>query len=273
MSLRVITVLLGTMVALIGAAALGIGGPAKADQVWYQSYERTSPTEVCTAQPGETSWQSTWGPDASWHPSWEMWANGGRGGWTCGRAITWARDTVSTTGSSTSPCASASDTFTIGDTGPGCGIVFYKDLTQPAGKQYMEAAPNTWSGGVSDPTLAWCSDTTNAVSTSTAIGTGSANTTAMLTDAAPFVACSSGAGFAARAYSGGGQHDWFLPSTDELNVLYGQKTLAGGFADNSYWSSSQYSVASGANYQLFANGDPGAMSKGAMNNVRPVRAF
>jgi hypothetical protein len=41
----------------------------------------------------------------------------------------------------------------------------------------------------------------------------------------------------ARAYSGGGYNDWYLPSKDELNKLYLNQVTIGGFADATYWSS------------------------------------
>ncbi|MEI7453648.1 MAG: hypothetical protein WCK04_05420, partial [Actinomycetes bacterium] len=87
---------------------------ASADQVQVQSYQRASQTEACVAQPGETPWQASWGTDSSWKPSWEQWANNGRGGWTCGRSITWAKDSSCATGG---PCV-------LGDIGPGGGLVF-----------------------------------------------------------------------------------------------------------------------------------------------------
>ena len=72
--------------ALVGANA------ASADSIQVQSYQRASQSSACTAQPGETPWQASWGSDSSWTPSWEQWANGGRGGWTCTRSITWAHE-------------------------------------------------------------------------------------------------------------------------------------------------------------------------------------
>jgi len=111
-------------------------------------------------------------------------------------------------------CANGRASCVLGDIGPGGGKVFYI-----AGGTRYEMAPNTWSGGVADPQAPWCSDTTNLVVTSLAIGAGEANTAAMLTNASPFVACTSGAGYQAPAYRGGGQSDWFLPSLFEAGAM------------------------------------------------------
>ena len=83
-------------------------------------------------------------------------------------------------------------TCVLGDTGPGGGKVFIvQTATAGAPWRYMEAAPNTWSGGSADPMITWCS-VTNAfvpnlltgnratVQTSTAIGAGFSNTQKML---------------------------------------------------------------------------------------------
>ena len=65
---------------------------------------------------------------------------------------------------------------------------------------------------------------------------------------------------------------WRLPTKDESNQLYLQKTVVGGFADNGYWSSTEYnsSLAWG---QYFANGNQGGGNKYATLPVRAVRAF
>jgi hypothetical protein len=229
---------------------------AVADSVWVQSYERTSQAQACVAQPGETPWQASWGSDSSWTPSWEQWANGGKGGWTCTRSITWARDSVART-------------YALGDIGPGGGLVFLIS----GGKTY-EMALNTWGANESTG-IAWCSnvssDITGAVGT--AVGTGSANTTAMQP-----AACATGAGVEARANPGGGFTDWFLPSKDELNAMYNYSLVTGfptatyGFASGLYWSSSQ-TFANQAWYQSFGNGSQGDVDKYSEWRVRPVRAF
>ena len=272
--------LLATLSVLVVVAGMLFGANvASADSVQYQSYQRASQTEACAAQPGETPWQASWGADSSWYPTWEQWANAGTGGWTCGRSITWARD-------------SATRTYALGDIGPGGGLVFLIS----GGLRY-EMAPKTW--GVNETTgIAWCSDTTSSITgaVGTAVGTGSANTTAMLA-----LPCTSGAGVSARAYRGGGLTDWFLPSKDELNAMcnysrnptapaapsvscYGSapgstqnSTFAAGTygfasAPPSYWSSSQ-NIASDAREQFLANGFAGLDLKSGTLRVRPVRAF
>ncbi len=77
---------------VIAAGALASADQASADSTQVQSYQRASQGAACIAQPDETPWRASWGDDPSWHPGWEQWANGGKGGWTCSRSITWAHD-------------------------------------------------------------------------------------------------------------------------------------------------------------------------------------
>ncbi len=163
----------------------------------------------------------------------------------------------------------AAYTCVVGNTGPGGGIVFYVNEANATGSRYMEAAPNTWSGGgrPPDPSMAWSGSTRSSVSTSLHIGTGSANTAAIIAkDATPNKAAT-----AVRAYTGGGV-SWFLPSADELNELYSQRNVVGGLGGDDYWSSSQASPTN-ANYQNFANGHTNYAPKNNTLNARPVRAF
>jgi hypothetical protein len=71
---------------------------------------------------------------------------------------------------------------------------------------------------------------------------------------------------------------WHLPTKDELNQLYLQKTVVGGFPDKYYWSSTEY--ASG--YAWFQTFDQGLQLNNWYNyypnkilalSVRAVRAF
>lgn len=172
----------------------------------------------------------------------------------------------------------------LGSTGPGGGKVFYISTTPNTAAtpwRYLEAAPNTWSGGVADPTIAWCSNTlthtkllTTGVapanrfdpSTGNAIGTGFRNTKMMQGD------CTFGAANMAAAYNGGGKSDWFLPSISELDTLKNQKAEVGGFVSDNYLSSSGYD--SGQAWRVdFNSGNQGGMNKGTPTYVRPIRAF
>ena len=104
--------------------------------------------------------------------------------------------------------------------------------------------------------------------TGIAIGTGQANTTAIVTI--------QGAGsYAAQLCNDltvGGYNDWFLPSKDELDKLYINKVAIGGFAGSHYWSSSEYS-AYYAWSQNFYYGNQNYNYKYLTGRVRAVRAF
>jgi len=106
----------------------------------------------------------------------------------------------------------------IGDTGPAGGKVFY--LTDASGLHGLEAAPVDQSAGIQ-----WGCYGTLVGGTGTAVGTGKANTAAIN------AACGTGtAAQLASSYSLNGFTDWYLPSKDELNLLFQQKSVVGGFA-------------------------------------------
>jgi hypothetical protein len=138
----------------------------------------------------------------------------------------------------------------------------------------------------------WSGNTSAAIgSTGTGIGTGYANTSAMIAQSGT----AGKAGTVARAFQGGGKTDWFLPSQDELNALCkwaandtvnvvcnnngsgGLSLTNGGFASWWYWSSSEGNL-SGSRIQSFRSdvnlGSQGTEGKSANYvHVRPVRAF
>ena len=170
-------------------------------------------------------------------------------------------------------------TCVLGDTGPGGGKVFYvQTATAAAPWRYMEAAANTWNGGSADPEIRWCDvngaflkslldgTTPSSTFTGAAKGTGARNTRAMVGT------CAGGAANMAASYNGGGKSDWFLPSKDELNQLYLARTTVGGFVEDYYWSSTEYSSYN-AWFQYFGDGSQGNFGKDTTFYVRPVRAF
>ena len=183
-------------------------------------------------------------------------------------------------------------TCAVGNTGPGGGTVFYvasSPFTSTGSAcntacKYLEAAPIGWvtaatpvgqvncgdSGtNTSDPMCSWSGNTTEAIgSTGTAIGTGYANTSAMIAQSSTV----GKAGTVARAFQGGGKTDWYLPSQDELSQMFIQKITIGGISPFIYWNSSEWN-AGGAWCQDLRSPGSYQIDKAMLYFVRPVRAF
>jgi PKD repeat protein len=104
--------------------------------------------------------------------------------------------------------------------------------------------------------------------TLTDIGAGQANTLKIVNG------CSD-AGTAARLCHDlvlNGYNDWFLPSLFELNLLYQQKTVVGGFTTGNYWSSFEYTATDAWDIN-FNSGYQSEDSKDNTYYVRAIRAF
>ncbi len=80
-----------------------------------------------------------------------------------------------------------------------------------------------------------------------------------------------------RDYKGGGYNDWYLPSKEQLNILYAQKAVVGGFSSQIYWSSTEYNNGpeSSVWVQDFETGEQHLDSKSDAANVhtRAIRSF
>ncbi len=76
----------------------------------------------------------------------------------------------------------------------------------------------------------------------------------------------------ASNYAGGGCAGWFLPSEDELNELYLQRAVVGGFANIRYWSSSEYNLVAALSRD-FSDSFQYFSSKSITLRVRAVRGF
>lgn len=167
--------------------------------------------------------------------------------------------------------------YTVGQTGPGGGKIFYVVTTPFACGPtlattctYLEAAPTTGTNPWTDAGYVWSGNTNSSIGTTgTAIGTGYKNTLAMINQSNT----ADRAGTISQAYRGPNNlTDWFLPSKDELNQLYAQKTTVGMFVADFYWSSSE----DDANFawgQFFYGGFQNYDGKYLTHYVRPVRAF
>jgi hypothetical protein len=142
----------------------------------------------------------------------------------------------------------------------GGGIIFYIDITNQHGliatssDQSTNAQWGCWGNFIGG--------------TSTNIGTGQANTTAIINGCgAEDIAADICDDLVLNGYS-----DWYLPSKDELNQMYIQKNVIGGNPYSTYWSSSEYS-AFNAYVQDFSNGVQGNSAKNNTLYVRAIRSF
>ena len=171
--------------------------------------------------------------------------------------------------------------YTLGSTGPAGGVIFYDKGDYSDGWRYLEASRADQS-----TEIGWsCSGTDISVKCSSAIGTGRANTTAIVNSCGQSV-------IAARICDDlvlNGYSDWFLPSKDELARMYLIEEEIGGFhtspysnlTDHSYWSSSTTCTETNSSCpnrpwsQFFDGGGFQSNSQISCPNmhVRAIRAF
>jgi hypothetical protein len=180
---------------------------------------------------------------------------------------------VSVTGSGTTASpyvvnATGATALAIGDSYQG-GIIFWLDAT---GQHGLIAATADQSTGIQ-----WYNGTYRYTGTTgDGLYAGSMNTAMIV---ATQMSDNQTGNFAAKVcadYSvtvGGVIYgDWYLPSKYELNLLYLQKAVVGGFASAYYWSSSE-SNGDSAWAQYFGYGFQSANLKANTAYVRAVRAF
>jgi hypothetical protein len=145
------------------------------------------------------------------------------------------------------------------------GIVFYVDAK---GQHGLVAALSDQSTSAE-----WgCSGTPMTHAFGTKRGCGEANTASIVDKDS----CAT-AGIAARLCDElvlNGYSDWFLPSQDELDLMYDnlKATGLGGFGNANYWSSSSVSSTT-ARSQNFSNGTQNSSAKTSSFRVRAIRRF
>jgi hypothetical protein len=166
---------------------------------------------------------------------------------------------------------SSVSTLHLGDKYGG-GIIFYMDVTGQHGL-IADIYDTNYK------MLKWGdSYFLNTGATGTAVGTGAANTKKIIAvQGTKYIY----AALVCANYRGGGYADWFLPSKDELYLLYKQK-MAGvvkNFTWGAYWSSSEFYVATNPQKQAYAwsktfyNETAFYTLKDRQDGVRAVRAF
>jgi TolB-like protein len=166
----------------------------------------------------------------------------------------------------------AKTTYKIGEAGPAGGIVFYDKGVVTNGWRYLEAAPNDIGPAQ------WGARGTEISGINTAVGTGKANTQRII----PVLeqAGEDGAALLCASVDINGHTGWFLPSKDELNLMYANLKAKGlgGFGNGRYWSSSQghhygYSSAEHTWTQSFSDGSQAGNGKNETISVRAIRQF
>lgn len=177
--------------------------------------------------------------------------------------------------------------YNIGDDGPGGGIVFYYSekgfaVYQADGSiercNYLEVSKTKVAN------VSWCSmenliDGCCYINTKTELGFGKMNTYKIINGkhSEGTVSSSNCAAKACFEYSTAqtAKGEWFLPSKDELNLLYknlGKINLATA-TEESLWSSSQTSKQASC-CQVFSSGNQyDYQFKAFTNSVRAIRAF
>ena len=167
--------------------------------------------------------------------------------------------------------------YKIGDTGPGGGIVFY---VSEEGFEVFDGKGGVKKCNYLEVTkeqlacVSWSPDY-KSIQGATGLGYGKANTYKIVSshsnanngNCAAYVCYK----YSTATSSAG---EWFLPSKDELNLMYknvGSKIRAGA-SDDWHWSSSPY-TSDDAWSQRFSDGGQNASYKRHTHCVRAVRAF
>ncbi len=107
--------------------------------------------------------------------------------------------------------------------------------------------------------------------TDTTLGSGATNTDRII--AQNGVDDNTYAAGKARAYDGGGYDDWYLPSLDELTLLYINRVIIGGFSADYYWSSTEGGVNSAWSKHFTVSSISNQLKDTRWTYVRAVRSF
>ncbi len=174
----------------------------------------------------------------------------------------------------------------IGNTGPGGGIVFYgKGLV--GSENFFEVGADNGSefslpycfprpgiktlkgyefNGINDYIMQY-PDKPGYSYIDTRIGDGSHNTNLIAEK------CQSSAANKVLEYRGGGKSDWFLPSAAELKLVWISRNLLKDIVGEYYWSSSEYNLTKAKGIKFDNSANLANLTKGATYRFRPIRKF
>ena len=174
--------------------------------------------------------------------------------------------------------------YEVGDVTPNGGIIFYTSeegfIMADTGIKayYLVVAPDFVETNI------WAPDTGSGaydyVGTETQLGTGRKNTALILAAATGNRAITAPAAYGCATYSTALTNvgDWFLPSRDEISLLY-QNMEASGVTDmeagpwsSEFWTSSDRESNSAFTFDFFGGGSTDALKNSDLH-IRPIRAF
>ena len=176
------------------------------------------------------------------------------------------------------PSAPAARTYRVGDTGPAGGLIFFDKGNNSGGWRYLEAAPvekefqASWkvrSGSVLDMIR----------ETQSSIGSGKQNTQLIVEKLKQSGGEWNSAAIKTIELEINGFSDWFLPSSGELDLMYGnlKRRDIGDFSDGVYWSSTEYiqgpDLGWGVIAQNFTNSQTVVAKIGFMTDERTWNAY
>jgi len=158
--------------------------------------------------------------------------------------------------------------YNIGDIGPAKGIVFYDKGVFSNGWRYLEAAPVE-----TEFKAQWGVYKQDLPGTVSVLGSGKRNTE-LIIERCRQLGETGKAAVLCASLNFEGFSDWFLPSKDELDLMWKnlKQNNLGNFSNDKYWSSTQYSKDMAYN-QGFNYGGVNRGHKDQVRLVRAVRAF
>lgn len=125
--------------------------------------------------------------------------------------------------------------YAVGDIGPAGGFIFYDKGVSSNGWRYLEASPNDYPTAIAWWNGKWTNTNTTGISPNTSLGAGKANTLLIISANNNLI----NAAKVCDDYSYNGFSDWYLPSSEELQLIC-QNLFSAGIGNlqfDAYWSS------------------------------------
>jgi hypothetical protein len=162
-------------------------------------------------------------------------------------------------------------TLKVGDKYQGGTIVYMLNPVNPGYDEKVQHGIIVADSDLGTSIWSTCDDVPNGAN-GIEIGTGKQNTLDILTDCPDQNIAAKLCDDYSVNVNGVTYDDWYLPSRNELQILYDNKASLGGFVNYEYWSSSEVSI--GGAYAIdFTDGSTTTQVKTLQRYIRPVRSF